>query len=201
MNGINYETDQLHVEVKMSKIKNAGHGLFALKDFKKDDYICSYEGPIRKKEYVDKANAYQASYLMTHEFLIGTDAVSLIVDAIDENTCFARYMNDPLDKKLNNVHESVDDSSRYLRRGKTWGVIEMVAKKKIKKGDELYLDYGDTYWMDIDRTLHLSTEQITKLRIKNKKYDKWFLKHFSYDGNKDEYYFSAGTKNRPIEIE
>ena len=135
-----------NVEIKKSKIKNSGKGLFATKNFNTGDFICWYMGVLIEKDFV--VNGYYDS-----DYLLANPNSELIIDASDEKSCYGRYINDSLALKKNNC--DYDFYSNTTSAG-------VIASKNIKKGDELYISYGMDYWRE-DRRFNL-------LSNKNKNY-------------------------------
>ena len=65
------------------------------------------------------------------------------IDAIAENSCYARYCNDNKDVANGNNSEfeiEPDENSQYNDKG------YLVATKIIKVDEEIFVDYGPTYW-------------------------------------------------------
>ena len=131
------------VELKDSKIAGAGTGLFAKKKFKKDEFICWYFGVLVDKDLVEN-EYYDSDYLLKNPHHL-----DFIIDADDPLSCFGRYANDSLGRKKNNSRFEfyVDINTASL-----------VATKDIKKGDEIYVDYGTDFWLDERRYNKLSNE-------------------------------------------
>lgn len=124
-----------NVDIKKSKIPRAGNGLYAKKDFTKGDFICWYMGFLIEEDMVDNGY-YDSDYLLK---LRGKD---MYICAEDKKSCYGRYINDGLSKyKSNCEFETYDD---VLSSG-------IKAKRKIKRGDELYISYGPEYWTDEKR--------------------------------------------------
>lgn len=121
-----------NVEVKKSKIPRAGKGLYAKRDLKRGEFICWYMGYLIVNDMIE--NGYYDS-----DYILKLPDKDLYICAEDEKSCFGRYINDGLSKHNSNcVFETYDDIYSA-------GII---AKKKIKKGDELYITYGDDYWKE-----------------------------------------------------
>lgn len=103
----------------------AGLGLFANKDFKKDDFIIEYTGrPLTYKE----ADERGGRYLFTLNDTIVLDGTGR------EHT--ARYINHSCDP---NIEAVIEDEEHIM----------FYALRKIKKGEELTFDYGEEYVDDI----------------------------------------------------
>ncbi len=126
--------DNDDVEVKDSYIltqegESAGKGLFAGKDFKKNDYICDYDGVLILLDVAEDDN-HESEYV----FKLNSDWA---IDAIHPYSCFGRYANDAI--KRSKINAEIIKRNGLL-------TAELRAIKKIKNGDEIYVSYGDGYW-------------------------------------------------------
>ena len=101
------------------KRTSAGLGLFAARDFKRGDRIIEYKGP--KVSYA--AVKGDAKYLMTLDGDIVIDGKGR------ENT--ARYIN----------HSCKPNAQALVSRK-----VFIYARKRIKAGEEITMDYGRDYW-------------------------------------------------------
>lgn len=119
---------ELSFRVAPSTVPFAGLGLFTLKKIKKGEVALLYEGEKLTVEQYNKRydNEGHGEYGMT----LGETHV---IDARKTSSGLGRFVCDftGSDKKAN--VEYLDNE----------GVIEIVAKKKIKEGEELLVDYGD----------------------------------------------------------
>jgi SET domain-containing protein len=106
--------------VKKSK---AGLGLFALREYKRGDFIIEYTGEHISEE---EANRRGGQYLFTLTKDITVDGKGR------ENT--ARYINHSC--KPNAEAETDEDEMK----------IRILAKKKILPGEEILYDYGKEHW-------------------------------------------------------
>ncbi len=102
-----------------------GLGLFAGKDFVRDDFVIEYTG---EKITADEANLRGGRYL----FEIND---TWTLDATDRDHT-ARYMNHACKP---NCYAELDEEEERIR---------IFAKKKIKTGDELTYHYGKEYFND-----------------------------------------------------
>ncbi len=125
---INFKSlDITAVEVKTSGLKDAGLGLFALKDFDQNDVIAEYYGKIIHLPH----NIEDFYYIAALNSKL----------AIDGNPRYLKkpkggsMINDAKDSKLTNCHS-------YAKKRKLF----VVASKKINKNQEFFLDYGTQYW-------------------------------------------------------
>jgi hypothetical protein len=122
------DVDREKVYISPSTLgQDTGLGLFAKKQFKVNDYICSYLGNIIP---TDTENDYESDYVLMYD---NTHSI----DSDDPASCYARYANDAITSSKINSRFSV-------RRG----VIALClrATKTIKAGDEIFVSYGDDYW-------------------------------------------------------
>jgi hypothetical protein len=122
------------VEVRRSLLAGAGWGLFAIKRFKENDSLATYEGNVitdlTSKDYLSSNRDYvnwAVKNAKTKE--------RIYIDAIHESSCFGRYANDPIDDHLVNA--------KILWNGKR---MILKATMDIDPGDEIYLSYSDDYW-------------------------------------------------------
>lgn len=105
------------------KKSTAGLGLFALREYKRGDFIIEYTG---EKITTDEANRRGGKYLFTVSSEFTLDGKGR------ENT--ARYINHSC--KPNAEAELDEDELR----------VRIYAKKKILPGEEIMYDYGSEYW-------------------------------------------------------
>jgi SET domain-containing protein len=104
------------VAVRKSDIQ--GRGLHALVDFKKDDVVIVYDGPII-------SNKKAASLRRKHCLLMSLEDGRII----DGKDCIGRFIN----------HSCRPTANVYMQdAGRT---VNLVATRRIKAGDEILLDY------------------------------------------------------------
>lgn len=119
----------LGVSVKKSSIPGAGKGLFAERDFKKGENIVQYNGEILTVDQYDKRYGDDA---------MGAYGITLdenrVIDAAKTSAGVARYACDFHGSKAKGPNaEYVSDDEE----------VWIVAIKNIKKGEEIFTDYGD----------------------------------------------------------
>ncbi len=125
------ETDYLFV--KQSQIQNASNGLFTAINIFKDEIIAIYTGEIltNKEANLRAANGNNLYFM---SMLNGK-----ILDCMNSN-CFAKYANDAggfnSNKFKNNAKITINQKQQ----------ICLVAKQKIKAGEEVFCSYGKYYW-------------------------------------------------------
>lgn len=107
-----------------------GWGVFALRDFKKMQFIAEYTGKVRKRKKSDVKNAYCFEYLVVQ----GIHS-PYTIDAMDQGA-LARYLNHSATPNLNSSLATFDNVSHVI----------LYAKEPIAKGSQLCYDYGPDYW-------------------------------------------------------
>lgn len=124
-----YFTNNLNFEIKQSNIlSNGERGLFANKDYKKDEIIeiC----PTLKMSYNEVSNS---NILNNHFFEANNENDSLV------SLGYCSIINHS-DSKQNCTWDVSDDDNSIIMR----------AIKPIAKGEELYSNYGENYWKNKD---------------------------------------------------
>ncbi|KAJ3363037.1 Histone-lysine N-methyltransferase ezh1 [Allomyces javanicus] len=122
------------LNVAVSTVPDAGWGLFAQCDFKADDFLGEYSGEVLSSDEADRRGIIYDRKSLNYCFQLATDAV---VDAYRLGPVL-RFCNHAAKSNVNARVAFVDGSQR----------IGFYAKKNIKAGDELFLDYGRMYWGD-----------------------------------------------------
>lgn len=109
------------VEVKRSLIEDAGMGLFATRKIPRDKRIGVYRGTILSREAADLLPKERKPYLMEH---LGDD----VIDGyrMDNHMRWANHSYTP------NAYAKLYSD----------GVIRFISLRRIRKGEEIYIDYG-----------------------------------------------------------
>ena len=124
----------------MWKVKNSkihGHGIFATKEIKKNTKIIQYIG-----EKVTRAEGNRRSEKRLKKYLHSKKTGSVYIFELN-----SKYDIDgsPLYNKARYINQSCDPNCEVeIVRDEIW----ISAIKKIKKGDELFYDYGYTFDKD-----------------------------------------------------
>lgn len=116
-----------------------GWGVFALKNFRKMQFIAEYVGKVRKKQKEDAKNSYCFEYTVAH----GVRS-SYTIDAMDQGT-LARYINHSTTPNLESTIATFDHLAHII----------LYAKEPIAKGTQLCYDYGSGYWAKRSKPLSL----------------------------------------------
>ncbi len=107
-----------------------GWGVFALRDFKKMEFISEYTGKVRKRKKTDVKNAYCFEYVVAQ----GVSS-PYTIDALDQGG-LARYLNHSSTPNLNSSLATFENISHVI----------FYVKEPIAKGAQLCYDYGPDYW-------------------------------------------------------
>ena len=120
------------LQVKKSSIPNSGKGLFAKRDYKKNEVIGQYTGErLTAKQLQDRYGYSTAPYALQ----VG----SMIIDA----ACSRGIMS------LANAKKQKANTNAKLVNKSTSAGVNVRATRKIKKGKEIFLHYGNDYWKSV----------------------------------------------------
>lgn len=123
--------------------KTVGYGAYAEKALKKGDMVTEYTGVVEEDTPFDEDNLYLWDYpTIMYQTIPGKKRrrkIRFCINA-EETGNFARFINHSL-KKYQNVEIQI------VPRNGQWHVL-YVAKKPIKKGEQLLTHYGAEYWRD-----------------------------------------------------
>ena len=107
-----------------------GWGVFAMRDFKKMEFIAEYTGTVRKRQRADQTNAYCFEYIVAQ----GVSSPYLI-DAREQGG-LSRFINHSGNPNLLSALATLDHISH----------IVLYTSQPISKGTQLCYDYGPDYW-------------------------------------------------------
>jgi SET domain-containing protein len=120
--------------VKKSKLPNAGKGLFTTKSIKSGSKVIEYKGEIITwKQYKVRVDNNEDGYL----FFINKQ---VCIDAFPTPQYKARFANDA--EGLSRI-KGVKNNSEYEIFGNKCFIV---AKRDIKAGEEIFVDYTKEYW-------------------------------------------------------
>jgi hypothetical protein len=138
--------------VKQSTIPNAGLGLFTNIPLEEGDFIGLYVGEVltfteyHQRYPCTKAGIYCLDVMIDCVLAgdyEGKNHSAFVIDAINpDQSGIVRYINDARDTAKNNVTIKWINSSPNT----TFKFPVVLAKRKIIKDEELFLDYGIEYW-------------------------------------------------------
>lgn len=140
---------KLGLVVKDSTLDGAGKGLFAARKFKKHENIVQYTGKVTDQSKADQDSEYRLEALTR-----GKDGERREIDGKDPtNSSVARYANTKTRKVGNN--------SAFTSRGKKGQVFPFLkASRAIKKGSEIFADYGRLYRGDIAKAMRMKKKNV-----------------------------------------
>lgn len=121
---------QLHgARIKKSTIADGGKGLFAARDYKKNEIIARYTGDLVRTDTNDNYQGSRYVLELTQE---------VAIDAVRTNTAEGRMINDARGSgHRNNARFSVNQVNK---------TAVLRAERNIKKGEEFFCSYGSSYW-------------------------------------------------------
>lgn len=135
------------VQVKQSTITDAGKGLFATKDFEKDDLICPYVGELTTQACLNERYGEDGTgpYALTFDGGRATDSACYRGVASMSNGLINQRTGRSRPRQLHNaiITEAEMDGVTYPA---------LYATKSIAVGDEIFCWYGDEYILTDDHT-------------------------------------------------
>mmetsp|Transcript_27545 Transcript_27545/g.34086 ORF Transcript_27545/g.34086 Transcript_27545/m.34086 type:complete len:276 (+) Transcript_27545:194-1021(+) len=134
-------------EVRTSLISNAGKGLYTVEKITRGSFIMDYEGEIlNEEEYFARHPDGQGRYVavipeMIPLPILGRLSEPTYIDAekVDKSG-LARYINSQ------NANEGKGPNLRWKKQRFGSPGMHFYAIRDINDGEELYYDYGSTYW-------------------------------------------------------
>lgn len=135
------------VKIKKSQLPKAGNGLFVLKEFRRGDIVCEYEGEIVPWS-VCEARAQEG-----HEGYVFFFSKNRCVDAYFTPWAFGRYANDA--RGIGRVAGLTNNAQYEIKTRNGEKRVYIVATRTIKAGQEVFVHYGDDYWRYLEKTRHL----------------------------------------------
>ena len=132
------QSEQL--EVKISTLPNSGLGLFAKIDFSKGERIVEYCG--------DKVTWAQVEDDADNGYIFHIDDEH-VIDARNTLESLGRYANDAsgLSKVKGIRNNALYEEEHYS--------VFIVADKKIKAGEEIFVAYGKEYWQQVKENIKI----------------------------------------------
>ncbi len=123
--------------IRTSTIPGAGRGLFAACFFEPGDVVCFYTGVVWTWSAQQRLKDRSYLLFLGHNETFSTD---IFVDPRTTPSVKARYINDPRNPRLYNVRWETTPSDTALFR------CPVVATRAIAAGDEIFVDYGESFW-------------------------------------------------------
>ena len=148
-----------HLVLKRSTQPNAGNGIFAKKKFKKGDIVTKYKGELIYSSEEDNSPLDDYRLKVTDKLVMVGDADS----PFDPMGC-AQYVNDyaafgvtreelsrPMEDLLQRMGKYLHTSTKcncIITRDKGDNIPHLMILKTVKAGEELFLHYGLSYWVE-----------------------------------------------------
>ena len=147
--------------LRLSKINNAGYGVFTTKKYNKGEYICfydAYEGnaktiddfiysiknPFTNKNYIGNKKIKNKDGI--GQFINDSYNFELIDDYRDDNVCF-KVSNNKIKIAIENYNNKSIEKSNCGFSKDNENIFKIYATKDINENEELYLHYGINYWI------------------------------------------------------
>ena len=124
-----FESNIPELEVKTSNIPNSGQGLFTLVDIDRGDFIAEFTGIEVSEEEIESLQGPRSHYLIAR-----SDGSTIDVYHSDSPAIKA---NDAKGSEFRNNSEIQETDD-----GELW----LVATRRIRAGEEIFCEYGDSYW-------------------------------------------------------
>ena len=121
-----YNNTNFTLEIKKSNIPNAGNGVFALENIKKDTIIGKYQGELKSNSI--KNNNLDYSITLNSKYYI---------DAYKYPRCYIAMINDAFGSKFKN-------NCQFKKIGKS---VYLIAISDIEVESELFASYGHKFWL------------------------------------------------------
>lgn len=170
---INTNNKKSYLEIKKSKIKNAGNGLFTKKYIPKNTNVVIYYG-----EKIDKHDIYNIymnnpnKYCELNKYIRGTSN-DFVIFGIQNNNMNLNgvFVNDIGSITCSKNELNIDILKAYVKTKDQCNLITIetndfpvyASRHRIKKGEELYVHYGIGYWLSY---IGCSPDEISDLNIK-----------------------------------
>lgn len=116
--------------MRKSQIPKAGYGLFAVRAFPRHALLGNYTGKPYTLAEIERKPIAQRRYVLC-------DSRKHCVDAAEPTSTPFRYMNDPRGSKFK--------ANVIFTNGRNFPVR---TTRAIKPGEELFVEYGDSYWQE-----------------------------------------------------
>ena len=127
------------LKIKRSRIPGAGKGLFTTVEIPKGGLVCEYKGKLGRWRDMKEEDGYNAYIFKVNRIWA--------IDGLRTLRAKGRYANDA--RGLTRL-EGARNNSEYITRGLK---CYIKCTRKLKAGEEIYVDYGQAYWRLIKRLI------------------------------------------------
>jgi SET domain-containing protein len=127
--------------------RDFGRGLFAAADLRSGTFVGEYAGIVQTNRDGDAIRAPEGGYLTDYSFdyLVNLDDGTPLELNARRHGNEMRFANHSEKPNLEVEHTLIDG---------VWTIF-LVARRKIREGEQLFYHYGDDYWSDGHRTMRL----------------------------------------------
>jgi hypothetical protein len=122
--------------VRPSTIEGAGLGLFAARAFARDEVVAVYTGVLMTAEEIRVMDSFGDDWPDRYEYVMGFPEHGICLDIAGRGLP-VHYINDNRDRARINT--------RFVKRVRLL-LAELVTLRDIEPGEELFVDYGPSFW-------------------------------------------------------
>jgi len=140
------------LEIKPSMIPGAGQGVFARIDIPKGVHVMEYKGLLKKSSIIHDPDAHNH-----HQYCFEWSSRCCVDATSKRHGGKGRYVNDTHGTKLR--------ANLTWNTCKTKKKVYMTSTRKIRRGSELFIHYGDDYWEYHDLKLQRRKRRSTKEQV------------------------------------
>ena len=147
--------------IKKSLIQNAGNGLFAIKNYKKDEFICYYDGEEKQIETLNDltyciTNPFNLRTLVGYNYVKNENGVGQFIndycmfeltDNDRDEQGFYKLSSTNINNKINEYTSLSAANSNVTFKKEKNNLFKLYASRIINENEELYLHYGVDYWI------------------------------------------------------
>jgi SET domain-containing protein len=142
----------LHLRVAKSQIPEAGNGVYAYhpdpkvrRVFRKNQPITTYDGELLNQEEVDRRYTNSEEVTSPYTYAIGT--TENYIDAACTRGVGGMFNFKPYTGKRN-------PNNVYAKKVQNQNKVMLYANRDILNGEEMFLDYGRAYKVELNKDLH-----------------------------------------------
>lgn len=132
-------TYERHLLIKRSRIPKAGKGLFTSVDIPKGAWVTEYKGRLCYWKEVKDQDGYNGYIFKLNN--------TWAIDGLKTLKAKGRYANDA--RGLHRA-EGCRNNSEFITKGRK---CYIATTRRIRKGEEIFVDYGQAYWRLIRRLM------------------------------------------------
>jgi len=157
-NILNSTLNKKKLKVNLKSSKRKGVGLYAVKDINKGEIVAYYKIKVfRKKDYIsatDFVYCFEVYRKNGKEYkrLIGDIDKDSFPQPLHDIPYWAPFANEPSMGEKSNTEIDIELEKNYIDKNYTvpgeYMIYSLIAKRKIRKGDEILWYYGDGYDRD-----------------------------------------------------